>query len=548
MKNIINTQTQKALQLNEILAKIKPFSELGSRLHKNFKSFKKDEQNRLIEYYQKIATLIKAIGNYPDFISALGSYLHYFQWIKKSIEDSAMCSNGDSNVLEIHEIFEIKHFIYYYQKVANYLKAKNQITLIPLYDFADLFSFLDREKQNTPSFYLNPSYTTELEMVHEKINALKQQIEAEFSVLKRKLTHELSLAEFNEKLTVSRLKTDLLERLQNCSLLKIDYENFANVTFVLKKTDKILSAEAEIAKLNDSLFAEERKARQLISLKIGEQSKELIGAFHNMAELDLMLAKAIFAINNKCCIPAIEQSPKIHCAQLTNLALKDELIELGLTYQPVDVAFQERVIVLTGANMAGKTSILKAIGQAFSLLVLGIPIPASTAQLFIPDYIHFSGPLTHEHRADLSSFALEVVNLQQLVENRHYGLILMDEFARGTNPEEGTALSQAVIQYFTAHDQANFITATHFNPPELDKNSQHFRLLGIADADYEKLREHDITWLKSNLGEMHKYFDYQMQEVEMNKEAPKAAFMIAELLGLNREILSQAKAYLKDEK
>ncbi|MFA7549014.1 MAG: hypothetical protein WCY66_08935, partial [Candidatus Cloacimonadales bacterium] len=516
--------------------------------HKNFKPFTRSSQDRLINYYQKIDTVINAIKDHPDFISSLGSYLHYFQWIKKSIEDSALAAKNEQNTLEAHEIFEIKHFIYYYQKVASYLKTKNQISLIPLYDFSDLFDFLDREKQNTPSFYLNPSYTRELQAVYDDIYALKQQIEAEFSLLKKKLIHELSLAEFSDKMTVSRLNTDLLEKLQKSTLLKVDYENFANITFVLKKTDKIIEAEAKIAELNTNLFAEERKARQMISKRISEYAQELKEAFADMAELDLILAKAIFANNNNCCIPKIAHAPRIFCSQLVNIALKDELIDLNLTYQPVNVDFKERVIVLTGANMAGKTSILKAIGQAFSLLVLGVPIPATEALLFIPDYIHFSGPLTHEHRADLSSFATEVVNLQELIEKEEYGLILMDEFARGTNPTEGTALSQAVIHYFSQNSSANYITATHFNPPELDQNSQHFRLLGISDKDYNKLRNHDINWLKNNLGEIHKHFDYQMQEVEMKKEAPKAAFMIAELLGMTPKILEQAKEYLKNEK
>ncbi|MDD2651006.1 MAG: hypothetical protein PHF36_07740, partial [Candidatus Cloacimonetes bacterium] len=130
MKTIINQQSQKALQLGNILAKIKPFSELGTRLHKNFKPFTRSSQDRLINYYQKIDTVINAIKDHPDFISSLGSYLHYFQWIKKSIEDSALAAKNEQNTLEAHEIFEIKHFIYYYQKVASYLKTKNQISLI----------------------------------------------------------------------------------------------------------------------------------------------------------------------------------------------------------------------------------------------------------------------------------------------------------------------------------------------------------------------------------------------------------------------------------
>ncbi len=548
MDTIIDMQTRKALQLSHIFAKIKPFSELGIRLHKNFKPFKKAAAQDLVAYYGKVSQLIRAIDKYPDLIPTLGSCLHYFQWIQKSIEDSAQSLHNNQNALEIHEIFEIKHFIYYYQKTVLYLKNRNLIDLIPLYDFSDLFSFLDREHQNTPSFYLSPSYSPDLEAVFTEIIRLKQQIEAEYGTLKKELIQELELYEFNDKLTISRLKTELIQKLNECSLLTIDYENFANITYVLKKSEIILKAEQNIADLNESLFAEEKKVRQMISKEIGSRSKELSSAFNHIAELDLILAKAIFAINHQCVIPIISDERVIHCHQLVNLVLKDELTELNLSYQPVEVRFDQNVIVLTGANMAGKTSVLKSIGQAFALLLQGIPIPAKEAVLFVPDFIHFSGPITQEHRADLSSFALEVVGLQNIIDKKGYGLVLMDEFARGTNPAEGTALSQSVIHFFSKYSPSHYITATHFNPPQITQNSQHFRLLGISAADFEILKNKDKSWLKNNLSEIHARFNYQMIPVDMNSEPPKAAFMIAELLGLNTQILDKAKEYIKNEK
>ncbi|MBP7563210.1 MAG: hypothetical protein KA886_05415 [Candidatus Cloacimonetes bacterium] len=548
MISFMDKQSRDALQINYILAKIQTFSEPGARLHKNFKPFRKNQKYELLSYYEKVQTLMTAISKYPDLITTLGSYLHYFQWILKSIEDSSECLLKDDYALEIHEIFEIKHFLYYYQKTVQYLKKRNLITVIPLYDFSDLFDYLDKEKQNTPSFYLSPSYSAELEAVYSKIKQLKQLIENEYSQLKKQLIKEFNLYEFNDKLTVSRLKTDMIQKLNQSPLLAIEYENFANITYVLKKSDVILSAEQDISDLNESLFVEEKKVRMMISQKIGSQSKDLIVSFHSIATLDLMLAKAIFAHNQKGVIPMIADQPFIYAKNLKNLALKDELERIDLQYQPVDIHFKQIVTVLTGANMAGKTSILKGIGQAFVLLVQGIPLPADKATLFIPDFICYSGPLTQEHRADLSSFALEVVELQNMIDKKGYGLILMDEFARGTNPEEGTALSKAVIHFFSENLKSHFITATHFNPPEVSKNTEHFRLLGISEADFKSLRSKDKVWLKNNLNEIHSHFNYQMIPVEIGSQPPKAAFMIAELLGLDNQILDTARCILKNEK
>lgn len=541
MNNQTDKLTEKALQLNELLNKISCFSEIGNRLHKNFKLFKSSQKAELIDYYDKIDLLLKNIKQSPDFITNIGSSLAHFQWILKTLEDT------HSRTLELFEIFEVKFFIYYYQKIIAYLTKKNIKTIIPLRNFNELFGYLDMENQITPSFHLNPHYSEGLLNVCNTLDKFKSIIELESKNLKDMLIKELHLYEFNGKITVSRMNTEKIALFSNSEYLKIDNENFANITYTLKKNERILQSEEQITLLNKQLNIEEALVREKITLKIREQIDLLIFAFHEIADFDLLLAKAIFANKYDCVSPIINDEYQIKMIKSQNLILKEELTTLSLEYQPVDIYMKKKVVVLTGANMAGKTSILKSIGQAMALLLHGIPIPAESAELFIPDYIHFSGPLTQEHRADLSSFALEVVSLQQVVDNKHKGLILMDEFARGTNPEEGTALSQSVISYFSTNDKGLFITATHFNPPAHLENTEHFRLIGLSDDDFETLKKKGKSFLKDNLKEIHKMFNYQMIAVDLNSEVPKAAFKIAELLGLDDNILSEAKKRYHDE-
>ncbi len=548
MNAILDKKSEKALQTFELLSKIKAFSELGRNKHKNFKAFKSSKIVELNQYYQKINLIMQSFNKHPDFITSMGHYISHFQWIEKTIQSIVSQTNTEEIIpLDIHEIFEIKHFIYFYQKCIHFLKAKNIIQIIPFRDFSELFAFLDFDKQNIPAFYLNPAYTSELYQVFDKIQRFKQQIEEEKSSLKKSLIQEYHLYDFFGKITISRMNTELLERMTQCPYLSIENENFANVTFELKKNETILSLEQQISDLNHIQQDEEKKARLKITQSIALESKELLSAFHEIGDFDLMLAKAIFAKNYHCCIPVLSDRKEINLKSLKHLILKDELNALNLDYQPVDVFFKKSTVILTGANMAGKTSIIKSIGQAFILCSLGIPIPAEEAEMFIPDFIFFSGPLNQEHQADLSSFAIEVVELQNLIEKKGWGLILMDEFARGTNPEEGTALSRAVIRYFSEHQKGNYICATHFNPPKDVKNTEHFRLIGISNEDFETLKNKDKSYLKNNLSEVHQYFNYQMIPVDINSEVPKSAFMIAELLGLEQNIINYAQSYLKDE-
>jgi dsDNA-specific endonuclease/ATPase MutS2 len=254
----------------------------------------------------------------------------------------------------------------------------------------------------------------------------------------------------------------------------------------------------------------------------------------------MLLAKAIFSRKYNCSIPKLGNNLELQ--QARNLPLQWDLRQRGIELQAIDIELQNKVNIITGTNMAGKTTTLKTIGQVAYLTSCGIPVPCQKAVVPLAEFIFFSG--CQQNRMDLSSFASEVVEINQVLAKPAAGLILIDEFARGTNPEEGEAFSKAVLEAFLAKSSL-VVAATHFTAPSQIKQAAHFRIKGITSDNYKQLQQ--LSNLQNRLQELHKFMDYSLKRVAANSQPPKAALVIAEILGIDGKIIDKAKDYLNDE-
>ena len=130
--------------------------------------------------------------------------------------------------------------------------------------------------------------------------------------------------------------------------------------------------------------------------------------------------------------------------------------------------------------------------------------------------------------------------MQKFLDTRGINLLLIDEFARGTNPEEGEALFHALINYFLNKNKDIVITATHFNPPKDIKNCSYFQMKGLhksLDDDFKKMT------MTEKLLYLSKAISYQPIECDQSEKVPKSAILISELLGLESEIIEYAKKH-----
>ena len=553
----IDKGSYKALNIQQIVEQVKPLSELGKRLKQNSKPFSKGREAELRSEYKKVQDLTQGILSNRDFRANLTSALSKIDNIKATISHLSIVDE-----LTIQEFFEIKQFLFYYEKICRNLKITGLTNIVDLYPLAELFELLDPEDQRSPSFHISNKYSERLARFRgdhfELTNRLKKIEQSNYERAKS----DLNLKFTGKQVTVSRQNREQLAKLNQSKWFSVADENFANVTFLFRQTDDFISLAEELNRVKMDVEAEESSVRISLTRRIKPYENILLQALNETAKLDYLTARAIFGIENSCVIPKVNCSSEqyqgkdkkwfIQLEHAVNLPVKKDLENAKICYQSVNLEFNNRVNIITGANMAGKSTVLKTLGQLFYLFSYAIPLPCAKAEMPTIDFIFYSSATEESHRTDLSSFASELVAINSAVAKQGEGLYLIDEFARGTNPHEGEAFAQAVIERLL--DKSGFVfSATHFSSPSEIRSADHFRIIGLSQEDYDKLKDSLSPYnnatqenLKCRIKELHRYMDYSIEQVEPLLEPPQAALMIAEILGIDKGILDKARSFLKD--
>jgi dsDNA-specific endonuclease/ATPase MutS2 len=146
----------------------------------------------------------------------------------------------------------------------------------------------------------------------------------------------------------------------------------------------------------------------------------------------------------------------------------------------------------------------------------------------------------------LSSFGSEMEVLKEILDSGiDRSLFLIDEIASGTNPKEGFALTKSLVDYLKDKPYISLIT-THFDGIAIDGEVNNMQVIGLANVDFDELdREIRSTGKHERVNIISKYMDYRLHKVMKGKKVPKDALNIAKMLGINEEIIENAKKYLE---
>lgn len=225
-----------------------------------------------------------------------------------------------------------------------------------------------------------------------------------------------------------------------------------------------------------------------------------------------------------------------------HLLVEADVKARGSEYTPIDITLHDGVTVITGSNMGGKTLNLRMIGLLTAMAQYGLYVPATSMRFTLREFIYFSVDDDHT-KGDLSTFGQEIVGLNQaLPRKQEPGLILIDELARGTNPEEGSSLGRAIIKYLLDSPSITVLT-THFAALTQVPGVRHLKVLGLNQAKYEILQnrynENTIS-----LKMINNLMDYHLVEVGASDEVSRDAIRVAALLGLDHRIIATAEQEL----
>lgn len=268
-----------------------------------------------------------------------------------------------------------------------------------------------------------------------------------------------------------------------------------------------------------------------LSDKLALRQQALADSLETLAYTDFLLAKADLAKRWNLVRPTI--APTTSYTELFNPRLRQRNAELGLRYQPVDIALVHGVTLVTGANMAGKTVLLKSVATAQLMVQCGFFAPASAAAIEPVDEVMTSIGDEQNEMNGLSSFASEIIKISNIVQRSRNSrmLVLIDEPARTTNPVEGKALVQALISLMGEADSTTLIT-THYS--QLGSKCRRLRVRGFVE---------DLCNMPLNPQNINRFIDYSLTEDDTD-EVPQEALRIATILGCDSALLERARQTL----
>lgn len=312
------------------------------------------------------------------------------------------------------------------------------------------------------------------------------------------------------------------------------YPSYSSALASLRKKQEALRDENpdEAEEIRLKCVEMEDQIRQELSLALYQYAGSLTEALEKVAYIDVLLAKAVLAKKLNLCKPVIADEVTSYKA-LFNPQLQSVLVISDKEFQPVDISLYESPCLITGANMAGKTVVLKTIALAQYLFHFGFFIPADSAEIVPVEDIMLSIGDEQSEMNGLSSFAAEMLNINAIIKAVHSKkkiLALIDELARTTNPEEGKAIVSATIDILKDSKIRSLIT-THYNG--LDTSCRKLRVKGLMT---EKITS-NVT-----IESINNYMDYSL--VENNDDVvPMEALKIASILGVDSELLEKADKY-----
>lgn len=266
----------------------------------------------------------------------------------------------------------------------------------------------------------------------------------------------------------------------------------------------------------------EEGVREDLTRKLHSHVDDIERALVALAKIDIGVAKARQIVDEGLCFPNISGDGSSRYSAMFHPQVRDALNRAGKQFQPVDISFAYKPTLITGANMGGKTVVLKTLTLCQYLFQFGFGIPASEACIAIKDEIMFCIGDEQSIERGLSSFAAEMKNIDAVIkasrENRKL-LALIDEPARTTNPTEGTALVQALLKVLDSK-QMSLIMTTHY---DIEPGSAHcLRVKGFDNGS----------------------MNYSLIEVE-DGEVPHEALNIAQSLGIDSEWIDLARQELE---
>jgi len=288
----------------------------------------------------------------------------------------------------------------------------------------------------------------------------------------------------------------------------------------------ILNAHEKSVKLEQELFA---ALRAEIAATWAEH---VLRTARALAELDTLLALGEVASRNNYCRPELNDGDTIHIVAGRHPVVEASQREVIFTPNDTELATSDaQILLLTGPNMAGKSTYLRQVALITLLAQIGSFVPAERARIGLVDRIFTRIGAQDDLATGQSTFMVEMVETANILHHATpRSLVILDEIGRGTSTYDGLAIARAIIEYLHNNKRcgAKTLFATHYH-----------ELVELARA-LPRVRAYNVAVAEE-----------QGQVVFLRKIVPGGAdksygIHVAQLAGIPRQVVRRAEEVLEE--
>ncbi len=467
--------------LNYILENLHGCSPFGQERIRRLRFYAPDEREALEAELSNVARAAASVPSSKETLDRIMIELCRIKDIRASLR---RCREGEC--LDHVELFELKGYLGQIEKLIPLLNEWNgtaKLSGAALHDPAPALAVLDPEHTRSRGFYIPDNAS----------DALR---------------------------TVRRAKKQIEERLHHA-------ETDAERAGIRLERTRICADEE----------TEERKVRESMCRVLAPLCDALLEDAETIGTIDFLIQKALFAVRCRCVKPEITDS-RLELCDMVNPQIQDLLTEKGRTFVPVSIELDRGATVITGANMGGKSVALKTLALEVLLCHAGFAVPARSAKIPMFHCINMLFDDLQSIRSGLSGFGSEIVQFEKALAEAEqgYSLLLLDEFARGTNPDEGAVIVKAVTKYLNGIDAISVLSTHYDNVAEAA--SRHYQIIGLKDVDPAEIAKEIGLDTEDGVAAIARHMNYGLYRVEGRADCPKDALNICRMLSLKPEILA----------
>jgi DNA mismatch repair protein MutS len=245
--------------------------------------------------------------------------------------------------------------------------------------------------------------------------------------------------------------------------------------------DRVLRAEDRACELEYELFVTLRD-------RVAAEAPRLVQAGQVLAQLDVLTGLAELADRQRYCRPEMVSDPVLDIRQGRHPVL-EAVLPQG-QFVPNDACLGPdagTIVLLTGPNMAGKSTYIRQVALTVILSQMGSFVPAKAARIGVADRLFARVGATDELGRGMSTFMVEMTETANILNNAtEKSLVILDEIGRGTSTFDGISLAWAIAEHLHDVTGCRTLFATHYHElVDLEKTKPRLRNANVAVSEQD---------------------------------------------------------------